>query len=1151
MSQSTYMKFRSFKPFRFAVLGLSLTSLSALAQRNLTDIPSTDPEVERASFQVAEGFEVSLYAADPRIAKPIQMNFDPQGRLWIASSEVYPQIEPGQKANDKILILEDTDRDGKADKTTVFADGLLIPTGVEPGDGGAYVANSTELLHFSDTDGDGKADKRRVVLSGFGTEDTHHILHTLRWGYDGCLYMNQSIYIHSHIETPQGVKRLNAGGVWRFRPETMGLDVFDYGLVNSWGHHFDKFGQHFQTDGAGGEGINYAIPGAYYFTTAYPARILRGLNPGSPKHCGLEVADGRHLPDDWQGALLTNDFRGNRVCRFVLSDAGAGYVSREQAEVVKTPHIAFRPIDIKMGPDGAIYIADWYNPIIQHGEVDFRDPRRDHTHGRIWRVTAKGRKLAPWPKLVGAPVRELLDHLKSPEGWTRQQARRVLKERGKSEVLPELAKWAAEIKGDDAAADQHRLEALWMYVGLDQLEPNLLAAVLKAKTPEVRAAGARVVSHWHDRLLNALELMKPAIADAHPRVRLEASRTLGAIGTPEAAVLALGSREKGTDTFLDYGVYLTSRETAAKWVPAWNDGKLEFSSVDSALFAASSAENTEVVNGLVARVKDGRISGPKLGEALQLVANLGRPQDLDLILDSSLQKSAEAAPWLGALATAAQGRQLRPTGDLSRIRPLVNSSNLDVATAAVRLAGLWKLEGMRGTLVALAASGQTNLAFRNVCVEAIGRLGGPESEAVLSQLMTASEDGNLRNSALQALISASPKAAGNAIADRLSTSTNREELTPIMERVVQSKPAVEALLASAGAKKLDAESARLALRVVRSGGRADLEPLAKLLEKNAQGGPAIAVPNSLEAMKAIIDEVAKNGDPARGELVFRRAELNCYKCHGIGPAGGLVGPNLQSLGASSQPDYIIDSILQPAKAVKEGYNAIVVAMNDGRILTGIPIGQSPAELIIRDAEGKELKLPKDQIEDQKPTGSLMPAGLVDSLTRQELLDLFRFLTELGRVGSYSIPKERYIRHFEVLEADQNAQTGLSRISHGGIARGDQPGLKWYPVYGTVSGQLQRADLPVVKAGARASAGFARFVIQAQTEGVADLKLSDIKGLQVWLDGVAVEPANVLKLNLKAGRHIVVVALDPETSSPMLQIQMLDSGTARVELPTGP
>src|SRR5438876_12048723 len=209
------------------------------AQRDVANIPDPDPEIERRSLQVAEGFEVNLFAADPLLAKPIQMNFDAAGRLWVATSEVYPQIKPGQKANDKILVVEDTKGIGKADKVTVFADRLLIPTGVEPGDGGAYVGQSTELLHLKDTDGDGKADQKRVVLSGFGTEDTHHILHTLRWGYDGQLYMNQSIYIHSHLETPHGVVRLNSGGTLGLRPPTMELEVFMKGLVNPWGHHFD------------------------------------------------------------------------------------------------------------------------------------------------------------------------------------------------------------------------------------------------------------------------------------------------------------------------------------------------------------------------------------------------------------------------------------------------------------------------------------------------------------------------------------------------------------------------------------------------------------------------------------------------------------------------------------------------------------------------------------------------------------------------------------------------------------------------------------------------------------------------------------------------------------------------------------------------
>ena len=266
---------------------LVLLLVAPLSAQRDAPVPDPDPELERKTFVVADGFEVNLFAADPLLAKPIQMNFDPAGRLWVASSEAYPQIKPGQKQNDKIIILEDTRGVGRADKTTVFAEGLLIPTGLAPGDGGVYVVDSTDLLHLSSSKGDGKADRRRVVLSGFGTEDTHHLVHTLRWGPDGMLYFNQSIYIHSNIETPYGPRRLGGGGIWQYRPETQQLEVFARGWYNAWGHHFDRWGQSFLTDGANGEGINYVVPGAYYPAAVGATQILHGLNPGSPKHCGL------------------------------------------------------------------------------------------------------------------------------------------------------------------------------------------------------------------------------------------------------------------------------------------------------------------------------------------------------------------------------------------------------------------------------------------------------------------------------------------------------------------------------------------------------------------------------------------------------------------------------------------------------------------------------------------------------------------------------------------------------------------------------------------------------------------------------------------------------------------------------------------------
>ena len=242
---------------------------SAFAQRN-AKIPDPDPEVERQVVQGRRRVRGQPVRRRPAAGQADPDELRPAGpALGRQLSEVYPQIKPGAEGRTtRSSILEDTDGDGKADKTTVFADGLLIPTGVEPGDGGAYVANSTELLHLKDTDGDGKADRRRVVLSGFGTEDTHHILHTFRWGPDGLLYFNQSIYIHSHIETPHGVAGWTAAASGSSGPRRCELDVFARGFVNPWGHHFDRWGQSFVTDGAGGEGINYVFPGAYYVTAA-------------------------------------------------------------------------------------------------------------------------------------------------------------------------------------------------------------------------------------------------------------------------------------------------------------------------------------------------------------------------------------------------------------------------------------------------------------------------------------------------------------------------------------------------------------------------------------------------------------------------------------------------------------------------------------------------------------------------------------------------------------------------------------------------------------------------------------------------------------------------------------------------------------------
>jgi len=443
------------------------------------------------TFQVHDGFEVSLFAENPMLYKPIQMNWDPQGRLWIASSRLYPQIAPGQDAVDSVIVLEDTNGDGKAEKSTVFADGLLIPTGVLPdGKGGCYVAASHQLLHFADTDGDGKGDRKTIVLSSFGTEDTHHNLHTLRWGYDGHMYLNQSIYTHTHIETPWGVRRLNSAGIWRFNPDTWRLDVFTRGGCNPWGHHWDQFGNSFFTDGAGFKGVYHAMEGATYFTYSDMRREAESISPGNyPKFASLEVVHSPAFPADWQGQLITCDFRAQRIVRFGLKDVGSTFQTQELPDLMRTTNVTFRPIDVRFGPDGALYIADWSNPIIQHGEVDFRDPRRDHEHGRIWRVAAKGAAFAKQQDLTKLDTTALLDRTLSKSGWEQEQSRVVLRQRGADKVLPAVKPWLA--KQTDPRA---KLEAMWLHEAFEQPADSFVSELVTAPDERLRMAAARQLS---------------------------------------------------------------------------------------------------------------------------------------------------------------------------------------------------------------------------------------------------------------------------------------------------------------------------------------------------------------------------------------------------------------------------------------------------------------------------------------------------------------------------------------------------------------------------------------------------------------------------------------------------------------------------------
>jgi len=1111
-----------------------------------------DPEDERKLFEVPEGFEINLYASDPLMAKPIGMNFDSKGRLWVASSETYPQVKPGEVPNDKILILEDTTGTGKADKVTVFADHLFIPTTVAPGDGGAYVANSTQLLHFKDTNNDGKADLKRVVLDGFGTEDTHHILHTFRWGMDGRLFMNQSIYIHSHVETPFGVKRLNAGGTWRLNPNSLQLEVFTQGLVNHWGHCFTKWGESLGTDGAGGEGVNFFFHGATFCAVPGAQKILHGMTPGSPKFAGAEIISGRHFPDDWQGDVITNDFRASRIVRFKLTEEGSGFTAKLQQDVVhlknmkgsgNSPDRSFRPIDVKMGPDGALYIADWFNPIIQHGEIDFRDPRRDHTHGRIWRMTAKGRPLVERPKLAGASVADLLEQFKAPEDYTRAQARRVLIEKGAKDVLPGLAAWVKELDKNDAKFEHNRLEGLWLYQAFDSVEAELLRATLASAEPHVRAASFRVLRDWYAQLPDAFDLLAKGVQDESPRVRLEAITALENVPDSRSLEIALRALDKPVDANIDFALYHAVNGLKAHWLSAVENGTYTFNGNMRALsFALQAAGSKSGVTTLLRLLKEGKIAAENQENVLSLVAGLGGPAELGEVFkwqDASTDTVLRAKA-LSALERAARERHAKPAGDLASIKKLIESNDAALTPIALRLAGALKMENLRNEITAVTHDAKASDANKLAAIDALVALGGGKSVATLADLTKAETGAAIRARAVAGFAGLDANAAMAPAVALLGQAISGDAAAEIFAAFGKKDGAGLAKALAAG--KIAVENADAGVRYFNASGQNQPELTTYLKSVlQAQAGAASTSPNvagkkpseiaaamnaddkksmSTDDMKALVADVQQHGDAVRGEAIFRRKTLSCFSCHALGGAGGQVGPDLSNVGAASPIDYVIDSVLSPNKTVKEGYNAFTVITKDKEVITGNIVRQTATHLILRDGTREEILIPLDQVGKKREAGSLMPNGLADSLTRGEFADLAKFLTELGKPGAFSMAQSVAVRRYRALDAISDA---MASASVGELPKLLSSGaqLAWVPAFAEVSGQLPLAEIPHAKSKPVA---IVRFDLDVTTPGKIALKANSVKGLTLWLDGVQLDAAAGIA-DVQKGTRTITVLID--------------------------
>ena len=1104
------------------------------------------------TFEVADGFEVNLWAEDPQLHKPIEINWDAQGRLWVASSEVYPQIQPGQPATDSVIVLEDRNGDGKAEKSTVFAGGLLIPTGVLPDSkGGCYVAASHQLLHFEDTNGDGRADQRRVVLSSFGTEDTHHNLHTLRWGYDGHIYMNQSIYTHTHIETPHGIARLNSAGIWRFDPLACRLEVFTRGGCNPWGHHWDDYGNSFFTDGAGFQGISYCVPGAMYFTYAGARRELQSISPGSyPKFASLEMVRSPQFPDDWQGDFITCDFRAHRVVHFKSSEAGAGFQTREMPDLLRSTNVTFRPIDVKFGPDGALYVADWSNPIIQHGEVDFRDPRRDKEHGRIWRVTSKGRPAVKRPDLARLNTRELLERTLSRNGWEQEQARTTLRNRatpaggalskrkGPAVTLSECVDWA-EKRGSERAM----LEALWLGEAIDSVDAGSLKKLLASQDPQVRVAATRILSqvlgNWPEKEPERpADILAKMVDDPHPRVRLEALRALARIPSARSAERALSILEKPLDPFLDYGLWLTINDLADPWIAAIKSGAWKVEGHEKQLeFGLKAIEADKAGAVLGALLGDQPLARDGKGPWIELIGRAGSAKELQRLYDQVLARGLDApaaARAVAALNEASRLRQVRPPSGLERIDLLLNGPT-PIQSEAVRLAGAWKT-GSVPLLISIAESKAASRGLRQSVFESLREMGGNRVIDRLVPLCGAETPLETRQSAVLALAALDLPRAAPLAAAVLEATPGDDGTLELWRALLNVKGAAAALTRALPASGFPASVAKAGLRVAREGGRN--EPELVLALSRSAGLADTELTLTPAEIQQIATAAATQGDPARGEKVFRRSELGCVNCHAIGGVGGKVGPDLTSIGASAPLDYLVESVFYPNRKIKEGYQSVVVETQDGEELSGILVREDGGQLVIRDVTNKEVAIPKNNVKNRATGGSLMPTGLIDNLAPQDRIDLFRFLAELGKPGPFDASKGNVARFWKVRPGTHEVeQFGVERVLEGDL------GGEWAPVYSLVDGRLTRDDIQATMKLNKYAGLVGVFLgakFQVAAAGAARFKLSEVPGASVWIDGKPINLNPEISAQLSGGTHTIVLRLDPTKIPELVRLESADA-----------
>ncbi|MBA63317.1 MAG: hypothetical protein CMJ76_13250, partial [Planctomycetaceae bacterium] len=946
-----------------------------------------DIQAEIESFEVPEGFEVNLFASQEHgLTSPLNLRWDPAGRMYVTVTTTYPHVFPGDVPNDKVIVLQDTDQDGQADKSTVFAEGLNIPTGIEWGEGGIYVGQNTEVLFLRDVDGDLRADIREVMLGGFGNGDSHQTINSFVWSPDGELYFGQGDGCESRVETPWGNSELYQAGFYRLRPRRQQLDPLldDFmGPGNPWGVGFDRWGQILCVDGAGG--VSFLSPGQ--IPVHHRRRLGRIGDPGG--YCGIGLLEGRHLPSEYQGHFVVGDFKQNRIKRFSLEDRQSGFSLNWETPLLTSSHRNFRPVDVKVGPDGAVYVVDWYNPITCHQDDAYRHPDRDKAHGRIWRISTTRKTTQP-SNLLQAPLREVVESLAAPEYVTRYLAKRALTVRDEAQVAKEIKNWVASLDSAYVDYDHNLFEAISALATLEIVDSRLLEKLLVSPNPNARAFASRMVGRWHDRLESPLEMLSQKVIDSHPRVRLEAVIACASIPRAESVAVAAKTVHAEMDSWIDYAFRQAVQHLAAVWRPAFERGDLKFENAVELAVVLAESGGGELIDSLKRSFKSTDLKEQPRLEVLMNILTAGNSHDISefALREETFEINGVYHPELHGkalriVADNASYRDVRPAGDWqTSLLGFFDSQYITIQTGAILLAGAWDVDACKPRIYAAAQNSQATDEIRVAGFQSLALLEQNQGRDGLIELLDTEMSLGLQLELLKALaVVDSERAIQAGVGLLLESELSNDGRQQLLVSLLQRRDATKQLSAELQKVDVDHQQIQQLLSVILATGRADQQLLTVIASKLGVSAKPPSYSESL--IKSLKQQAIRTGDAERGANVFKA--VACASCHRIKGQGGTIGPDLTGLGTTLSGERIIEELIWPNRQVKEGFSSLRVITQDGKVLQGYQRKTKQSEarggIALLDPQSQQLiLLQADDIDEVQKSSSVMPEGLTNLLS---------------------------------------------------------------------------------------------------------------------------------------------------------------------------